>query len=265
MEGNPKKKTQKKQSKFAIWFRWPLIVLVTSFCLSMAFGVLSEIALTNASIIISVIVILVFLVIAIVTDMIGVAIAACDEKPFRAMDARKIRGAKESIRLVKNADKVSSIIADILGDVCSILSGAAGASVTAALINDSMTPMLTVVIASLVSAVIAALIISGKALMKRYSMLHCEKIILILGKILSIFHLPHRKNNKNKNVKESKKNIEKEELDSQKSENNTDDNQKEEIDVTKLNENSENKDTSNMEETNDKESANDKEKPETNE
>lgn len=196
MEGNPKKKTQKKQSKFAIWFRWPLIVLVTSFCLSMAFGVLSEIALTNASIIISVIVILVFLVIAIVTDMIGVAIAACDEKPFRAMDARKIRGAKEAIMLVKNADRVSSIIADILGDVCSILSGAAGASVTAALINDSMTPMLTVVIASLVSAVIAALIISGKALMKRYSMIHCEKIILILGKLVSLFHFTRKKDKK---------------------------------------------------------------------
>lgn len=265
MEGNPRKKNQKKQSKFAIWFKWPLIALIISFTVSMAFGVLSEIALSNASIAISIVVILVFLFISVITDMVGVAIASCDEKPFRAMDARKIRGAKESIRLVKNADKVSSIFADILGDICGILSGAAGATVTAAFIRDSMSPILTVVIASLVSAVIAALIISGKALMKRYSMLHCEKIILILGKILSIFHLPHRKNNKNKNVKESKKNIEKEELDSQKSENNTDDNQKEKIDATKLNENSENKDTSNREGNNDKENTNDKEKPKSNE
>lgn len=245
MEGNPKKKTQKKQSKFAIWFRWPLIVLVTSFCLSMAFGVLSEIALTNASIIISVIVILVFLVIAIVTDMIGVAIATCDEKPFRAMDARKIRGAKEAIMLVKNADRVSSIIADILGDVCSILSGAAGASVTAALINDSMTPMLTVVIASLVSAVIAALIISGKALMKRYSMIHCEKIILILGKLVSLFHFTRKKDKKiSKNKITKSANLEK--TQSQKSLNESNEAQNQEAqNQNEIIEKSDNKDNNN--------------------
>ena len=165
---NPKKKNNKKTSTFSVWLKWPLIVLVVSFCLSMAFGILSEIALTGANIIIAIVVVLVFLVIAIITDMIGVAIASCDTTPFRAMAARKIRGAKEAIILVKNADRVSSIIADILGDVCSILSGAAGTTIAVALITENMSSMLGVVISSLVSAVIAALIISGKALMKRY-------------------------------------------------------------------------------------------------
>ena len=193
---NPKKKNNKKTSTFSVWLKWPLIVLVVSFCLSMAFGILSEIALTGANIIIAIVVVLVFLVIAIITDMIGVAIASCDTTPFRAMAARKIRGAKEAIILVKNADRVSSIIADILGDVCSILSGAAGTTIAVALITENMSSMLGVVISSLVSAVIAALIISGKALMKRYSMIHSEKIILLLGKFISIFHITKKSKKK---------------------------------------------------------------------
>lgn len=196
---NPKK----NQSKFKKYFRWPLIVLVLSFALSMAFGVLSEVALNGAGIAISVIVIVVFLIIAIITDMIGVAIASCDIKNFRAMASRKVRGAKEAIMLYKHADMVSSIFADILGDICSILSGAAGAAVTTRLITSAMSDFIGVVVASLVSAVIASLLIFGKALMKRYSMDHSDKIILIIGKILSIFHRQKPKKSKNKNDKKS--------------------------------------------------------------
>ena len=196
---NPKK----NQSKFKKYFRWPLIVLVLSFSLSMAFGVLSEVALNGAGIAISVIVIVVFLIIAIITDMIGVAIASCDIKNFRAMASRKVRGAKEAIMLYKHADMVSSIFADILGDICSILSGAAGAAVTTRLITSAMSDFIGVVVASLVSAVIASLLIFGKALMKRYSMNHSDKIILIIGKILSKFHRQKPKKSKNKNDKKS--------------------------------------------------------------
>ncbi len=201
---NPNKKDKKEQTKFAKYFRWPLIVLVLSFALSMTFGVLSEVALEGANIAVAIVVIIVFLFIAILTDMIGVAVTACDEKNFRAMAARKVRGAKEAIILQKNADRVSSVVADILGDICSILSGAAGAAVSSALIMQSMSDFTGIVLASLVSAVIAALLISGKAFMKRYSMNHADNIILFIGKILSFFHLAKNKN-KNSNLKKDKK------------------------------------------------------------
>ena len=198
MEHPNNKKEKKNQSIFVKYFRWPLVVLILSFTLSMAFGVLSEVALSNANIIVAIIVIIVFLFIAILTDMIGVAVTACDEKNLRAMAARKVRGAKEAIILQKNADRVSSIVADILGDICSILSGAAGAAVSASLILQSMDGFMAIVIASLVSAIIAALLISGKAFMKRYSLVHSDKIILIIGKILSIFHFGSKSNKKTK-------------------------------------------------------------------
>lgn len=199
------KKDKKNQSKFKKYFRWPLIVLVLSFCLSMTFGVLSEVALNGANIAIAIVVIIVFLFIAILTDMIGVAVTACDVKNYRAMAAKKVRGAKEAIMLQKNADRVSSIVADILGDICSILSGAAGAAVATALITQSMTDFMGIVVSSLVSAVIAALLISGKAFMKRYSLEHADKIILLLGKFLSIFHFS-KNSKKSKNKTNKKKN-----------------------------------------------------------
>ena len=188
-EDNSKKvKQKKKNSGFLYWWKWPLIVLVIAFCLSLAFGILSEVALSGAGLAVAIVVIVVFLAIAILTDMIGVAVTSASLEPFRAMAAKKVRGAKESIKLITNADKVSSIIADIIGDICSILSGAAGATVAICFITSSTSSFMEILIASLVSAVIASLTIFGKAFCKKYALNHSEKIVLILGKFISIFH-----------------------------------------------------------------------------
>ncbi len=206
-----KKVKKPKPSKFALWWRWPLIVLALSFCLSLAFGVVSQVALTGAGIAISVVVILIFIGIAIFSDMVGVAITAANFEPFRAMAARKVRGAKESIKLIQNKEKVASVSADVIGDICGILSGAAGTSITVVLIVNYAGTFWEVLIASLVSAVIAALTIFGKAYCKKYSMLHCEKIILVLGKFISLFHFQKKnKDNLDKKGKKSDKKDKKE-------------------------------------------------------
>lgn len=196
-ERGQKLKQKKKTSGFAYWWKWPLTVLVIAFCLSLAFGILSEVALSSAGVIVAIVVIVVFIMIAILSDMVGVAVTAASLEPFRAMAAKKVRGAKESIKLIQNADKVSSVIADVIGDICGILSGAAGATVTLAIITSSTSSFMEILIASLVSAVIAALTIFGKAFCKKYAMNHSEKIVLILGKFISIFHRQKKsKNNK---------------------------------------------------------------------
>ena len=202
MDGDPKKskKVNKKPSKFAIWWKWPLIVLALSFVLSFVFGFASQIALSGAGLAVSIVVILVFILIAIFSDMIGVAATAAEIEPFRAMAARKVRGAKESIKLVQNAEKVASVAADVIGDICGILSGSAGASITAIIILNVADSMVQVVLASVVSAVIAALTIFGKAYCKKYAILHSEKIILLLGKFISLFH-SQKKKNKTENKK----------------------------------------------------------------
>lgn len=175
-----------KVNIFKEYFRWPLIVLAVSLLLSFTFSFFSELALNGANLVIAIVVILFFIIISVITDAIGVAVTAAVEEPFRAMASRKIKGAKEGIILINNADKVSSIIADILGDICGILSGAAGAVVTTKLIENVSNDVMIILVASGVSAIIAGVIIFGKAFGKRIALDNCDKIVLFMGKLVYI-------------------------------------------------------------------------------
>ena len=120
--------------------------------------------------------------------MIGVATAACSIEPFTAMCSRKVRGAQIAMSLIKNAEKVSSICNDVIGDICGILSGAAGSVIAAKLILSSAAiNSMQILIAASVSALIAGLMIFGKALCKKYALDNCTKVVLTTSKILSIF------------------------------------------------------------------------------
>ena len=180
-------KSKKTKNIFTEYFRWPLIVLVVSLTLSFAFSFFSELTLKGANLIVAILVILVFMVVSIITDIVGVAFTAAVEVPFRAMAARKIKGAKESIILINNADKVASIMADIFGDICGILSGAAGAVVATKLSAGVVDDIKLVLIASIVSAVIVGIIIFGKAMGKKLAIENCDKIVLMIGKLVYVF------------------------------------------------------------------------------
>ena len=150
--------------------------------------------MSTAGIVISTIVVFLLMTIAVITDMIGVSVTACSPEPFTAMASRKVKGAKEALILIKNADKVASLSADVMGDVCSILSGAAGAAIVAKLTASITSEAGSILVASLVSAFIAGLTIFGKAISKKISIDKCDKIVLLLGKIIS----PFTKKNKQK-------------------------------------------------------------------
>ncbi len=174
---------KKKQSRWA----WPIKILVITLFLSLAISVASEFVLGNAGIAISIVIILLLWVLGVTTDMIGVAAASCSIEPFNAMCSRKVRGAKEGRMLVKHAEKVSSICNDVVGDICGIISGAAGSVIAGKLILESMSKSVGILIAASVSAIIAGLTIFGKAAMKKFAIDNCTKVILIVGKVLSIF------------------------------------------------------------------------------
>ena len=193
-----KQKKAKKQNKQQSPYIWPIKVLILSFSLTIFFGISSELLLSGAGIAISILIIVIFVAIAIIADMIGVAITACNVQPFRAMASKKVRGAKEAIKLLNKADRVSSICCDVIGDICGILSGAAGASIIVKIVSESSSTALAIIVSSLVSAIIASLTIFGKALGKKYSMKNCNSIILTVGKFFSLFTLQGKKNKNQK-------------------------------------------------------------------
>ena len=166
---------------------WSIKVLFLALTLSIMFSVISEMVLTTANIVIAILVILILLIIGIICDMIGVAITAGDIKPFTAMASRKVKGAKESISLIKNAEKVSSFFCDLVGDICGILCGAAGAAIVIKLVSESANSAMSILISSLVSGIIAALTIFGKSIGKGIAVNKSEKIIHMVGRFFSLF------------------------------------------------------------------------------
>ncbi len=81
----------------------------------------------------------VFIGLGIVFDMIGVAVTAADPKPFHSMAAHKEKGAKAAIRLLQNANQVSSVCNDVVGDICGIVSGSTAAVIVTHLQRDLST------------------------------------------------------------------------------------------------------------------------------
>ena len=193
------KKSVKKTSKEQPYWVWPIKVFFLAFALSMFFSITSEFLLSDSGILVAILIIILLIAIAVITDMVGVAVTACPKEPFRAMASRKVRGAKESLLLLKHADKVSSLCADVIGDVCGILSGAAGTSILINVVTNA-TSALEILIASLISSTIAGLTIFGKAMGKKLSMQKCNSIVFMVGKLLSVF------SKQDKGVKTSKRN-----------------------------------------------------------
>ena len=218
-KSKPKPKNVKKQSESILI--WPLKILILSFALSMCFGVLSEIVLSGTGILIAILIIVVFVGIAIISDMIGVAVTSANPQPFLAMASKKVRGAKESLKLISMADKVSSICCDVVGDVCGILSGAAGASIVVKIAIESSSA-LNIIIASLISAIVAAITISGKAICKKFAIKKSTNTVLMVGKVISLF-TPQPKTQKKQTEKDFEQDVEVESKSDTKIENNEDD------------------------------------------
>lgn len=166
---------------------WLIKILLLALFLSLSFSLLSSLILTETAIVFAIIVIFVFILISVVFDMIGLAVAYSDEEAFAAMAARKVKGAKQAIALVRNADKVSSICNDVIGDVCGILSGAAGASIVVKIITSSNGSFMEIFIPSLISALIAGLTIFGKAVFKNIAIKNCNEITLQFAKFINFF------------------------------------------------------------------------------
>lgn len=187
MDEDQNKKKKQIKNKSQKWWVWPVKVFFLAIFLSFTFSVVSEIALSNANIIIAVIVILIFIAISIVFDMLGVAVTSSSVEPFLAMASRHVKGSKQAISLIKNADRISAICTDVIGDICSILSGAAGASILTKIAIASNGDFIYIAIASTVSALIAGITIAGKAAFKKYAISHSSQVTFKFAKFINIF------------------------------------------------------------------------------
>jgi hypothetical protein len=176
----------KKMKKSVIDYKWTLKLTLLAFAISFTFSFISEVALKKANLMISIIVVLLFILIGVIFDMIGVAVATADEAPFHSMSSRKIKTAKVAVALKKNADKVSSFCNDVIGDICGIVSGSAGVVIALSVSTMFDLPLLGCVLVT--TATIASLTIGGKALEKSFAIEKSNIILYHFAKTLSLFY-----------------------------------------------------------------------------
>ncbi len=163
---------------------WLLKVFLITFILSVLFNYLSSEVVEKLSLTVSIIVLVFFLLLGVSLDLVSTAVTAADEAPFHAKAADKKRGAKESVRLIKNADRVSNFCADVIGDVCGVLTGATGALIAVS-IATSMEMKDYTLITMFMTATVTALTVFGKGVCKKFAIKNANSIINAIGICLS--------------------------------------------------------------------------------
>ena len=164
--------------------KWVATVSLLSFILSIVFSFIATETVNILPIPIAILVLLLVIALGILFDMISMAVNYAEEKEFHSKASRKLDGAKTSIKLIRNAPKVSSICADVIGDVCGIISGAVGTIIALKITERYNLPLNMQVI---ISALVASLTIGGKAGFKLVAQAHSNKIVDRFTKVLGIF------------------------------------------------------------------------------
>lgn len=166
--------------------KWITLITLSAFFITIITTLLSEKIFSNVQIFGSVMVILCFVMLGVLFEMIGIAVASGEEKPFHSMATKKIKGSHLSIQLLKNAEKVSAFCNDVIGDICNIMSGTAGI-VLANILADTyqVSLMMTTLF---ITSIIAAVTIGGKALGKSYAINKSELIVYHTAKWMTMIN-----------------------------------------------------------------------------
>ena len=179
-------KKKEKIKKETVDKKWIIIIVCISFTISFVFSLISQLTIPNLSLWLGILITLLFISIGILFDIIGVSVTTADEKVFHSMNSRKVKGASVAVKFKKNADKVSNFCCDVIGDVCGIISGAAGTTITAILVTKYNYNLLFTGL--IIAATIAALTIGGKAMGKSFAINKSNIILYEFAKFISNFY-----------------------------------------------------------------------------
>ena len=163
--------------------RWVIIIFFITMLVSGTITFVSDEIMDHSNIVVAFLILLMIVLFGIIFDTVGVAVTSADEKPFHSMAARKVPGAMEAIRLLRNAERVSSICNDVVGDICGVVSGSASATIAAQVLQnfDFSAPR---IVTLLMSALVAGLTVSGKAIGKTLAINSSTKIVSVVGRII---------------------------------------------------------------------------------
>ena len=170
--------------------RWVVTIFLVTIVISGVISLVSDALMSNSGIFSAFLILLFIILVGIIFDIIGMAVATADEKPFHSMAARKVPGASDAIKLLRNAERVSSICNDVVGDICGVVSGSASATIAALILSNASLGFPEVVSLAM-SALCAGLTVGGKAIGKTFAVNSATPIVHSVGKLVyTIHHLP---------------------------------------------------------------------------
>ena len=175
--------------------RWVVTIFLVTIVISGTISLLSDIVMASSTVLVAFLILLAIILIGIVFDIIGMAVATADEKPFHSMAARKVPGAQEAIALLRNAERVSSICNDVVGDICGVVSGSASATIAAQILSNFEFTWPQIVSLGM-SALAAGLTVGGKAIGKSFAVNSCTAIVHTVGKLIHVVNNLFRKKKK---------------------------------------------------------------------
>lgn len=161
------------------------IVVFITFFVALLVSVGSE-ALVRAvnSVIIALVLLVVIIFLGIFFDIIGTAFTAAVLPPFNARAAKKIFGAKQAVKLIRNADLVANFCNDMIGDISGTLSGAIGAGIVINLANR-FEALDLVFAGAVMTSLVAALTVGGKAVGKNIALNNTTNIIERVARVIA--------------------------------------------------------------------------------
>ena len=163
--------------------RWVVTIFFITMLVTGVISLLSDQIMSVTGITVAFLILLFIILLGIIFDVVGVAVTSADEKPFHSMAARKIPGAQDAIKLIRNAERVGSICNDVIGDICGVISGSASATIAAQVLQklDFSWPQL---ITLTMSALVAGITVGGKALGKTFAINSNTQIVHNAGKVI---------------------------------------------------------------------------------
>ncbi|MBW6463366.1 MAG: hypothetical protein K0B84_04195 [Firmicutes bacterium] len=171
--------------------RWVVVISIWTFFLALLIGFIAHYSLNEIhSIAVSFLILFIVVVLGILFDLVGTAAAAADIAPLNAKAARRVAGARRGVYLVKNADRVANFCNDVAGDISGIVSGTLAAIIVLKLVVNHPLAQTDFYLNILLTALVAAITVGGKAWGKVMAINHSTEVILLAGLIITRLEKP---------------------------------------------------------------------------
>jgi CBS domain containing-hemolysin-like protein len=171
--------------------RWVAVISLWTFVLAIVLGFVAQFLVSAVySIFLSFSILLAVIFLGILFDLIGTAAAAATIAPLNAKAARKVPGARRAVDLIQHAEQVANFCNDVVGDISGIISGTLAAVIVLRLALPFSFDRLELYAGILLTALVAALTVGGKAWGKSLAIHHPTEVMLLVGRILTRLERP---------------------------------------------------------------------------